>query len=313
MKSKFKEMLGGTEKIVHYKNNVVGNPLLSVIILAYNHEVYISKCIENALKQEVKFNFEIIIGEDFSSDKTRDICKSYAESNPDMIRLILNDRSNVIYHDGSPTGRYNLMYCFSQARGKYIALCDGDDYWTNKYKIQKQVAFLEANEEYSYCGHKSKSKSNSDINKISLNLQEFGFKELLQKNFLNTSTLMFRQDSIKDLPAIFKNVPAGDWYLQLFAIKNSKAYVLPDYMSVYRLHEKGVWSNLNNRERCLNGVKTLEGIKQLYNDKESIVLINEAIESRKKDFGIIERSRIEKILLKINRIRIFNWINFRLK
>jgi glycosyltransferase involved in cell wall biosynthesis len=205
------------------------------------------------------------------------------------------------------------MYCFSQARGKYIALCDGDDYWTNKYKIQKQVAFLEANEEYSYCGHKSKSKSNSDINKISLNLQEFGFKELLQKNFLNTSTLMFRQDSIKDLPAIFKNVPAGDWYLQLFAIKNSKAYVLPDYMSVYRLHEKGIWSNLNKREQCLNGVKTLEALKQLYNDKESIVLINEAIESRKKDFGIIERSRIEKILLKINRIRIFNWINFRLK
>ena len=199
------------------------------------------------------------------------------------------------------------------AKGKYIALCEGDDYWTDSNKLQKQVDFLEANEEYSYCGHKSKSKSNSDINKISLNLQEFGFKELIRKNLLNTSTLVFRKNSIIVSPTIMKNIVAGDWFLQLFAIKNSKAYVLPDYMSVYRLHEKGIWSNLNKREQCLNGVKTLEAIKQLYNDKESILLINEAIESRKKDFGIIERSRIEKILLKINRIRVFNWINFRLK
>lgn len=281
--------------------------IVSICCVTYNHENFIIDCIEGFVKQKTNFNYEILIHEDASTDNTTAIVREYEKKYPELIKVIYQTENQFLKQNVL----HNLL--IPMAKGKYIALCEGDDYWTDSAKLQKQIDFLEANEEYSYCGHKSKSKSNSDINKISINLQEFGFKELIRKNLLNTSTLMFRKDSIIVSPTIMKNIDAGDWFLQLFAIKNSKAYVLPDYMGVYRLHEKGIWSNLNKREQCLNGVKTLEALKQLYNDKESIVLINEAIESRKKDFGIIERSRIEKILLKINRIRIFNWINFRLK
>ena len=282
-------------------------PIVSICCMTYNHVNFIKDCIEGFIEQKTDFDYEILIHDDASADNTTAIVREYEKKYPELIKVIYQTENQFLKQNVL----HNLL--IPMAKGKYIALCEGDDYWTDSNKLQKQIDFLEANEEYSYCGHKSKSKSNSDINKISINLQEFGFKELIRKNLLNTSTLMFRKDSIIVSPTIMKNIDAGDWFLQLFAIKNSKAYVLPDYMSVYRLHEKGIWSNLNKREQCLNGVKTLEALKQLFNDKESIVLINEAIESRKKDFGIIERSRIEKILLKINRIRVFNWINFRLK
>ena len=254
MKSKFKEILEGTEKIIHFKNNVVENPLLTVIILAYNHENYISKCIENALNQEVKFNFEIIIGEDFSSDKTRDICKSYAERNPHKIRLILNDQSNVIYHDNSRTGRYNLLYCISQARGKYIALCDGDDYWTDNCKIQKQVEFLENNKNYCMCftdicvidNHDNILKERLYNHKKST----FDALDLFQKtNPVNTLTSVFKNKDFTN--NILKNVCKShwaDWMIwSIIAVDTrKKIYFFDEVCGAYRQNPNGMSSRHTN-------------------------------------------------------------------
>jgi glycosyltransferase involved in cell wall biosynthesis len=123
-------------------------PLVSVNIITYNHEPYIVQAIEGALMQKTNFPYEVLIGEDDSSDGTREICKEYAAKYPDKIRLFLNDRKNVIYINGQPTGRWNFINLLKKAKGKYIAICEGDDYWTDPYKLQKQVDFLEANPEY---------------------------------------------------------------------------------------------------------------------------------------------------------------------
>ncbi len=122
--------------------------LVSVIIPTYNQAKYISQAIEGALKQKTNFPFEILIGEDDSSDGTRKICIEYAKNHPEKIRLFLNDRKNVIYINGSPTGRWNMINLIKNSKGKYIAFFEGDDYWTDPYKLQYQVDFLEANPDY---------------------------------------------------------------------------------------------------------------------------------------------------------------------
>ncbi|MFG6687624.1 glycosyltransferase family 2 protein [Mariniflexile sp. HNIBRBA6329] len=273
--------------------------MVSVCVQTYQHVNYIKQCLDGILMQQTTFPFEVILGEDESNDGTREICIEYANKYPERIRLFLRSRKDVISINGNPTGRFNMIENLKSCQGKYIALCEGDDYWTDPLKLQKQVDLLEKNKDYSYCGHKSSTKSNIGINKISLEIKEFGFKELIFKNVLNTSTLIFRKKVIEPLPNFFRTISAGDWGLQLIAIKNSKAYVLPDYMSVYREHDKGIWSNLDSKTKCLNGVKTQEAFKLIYSDKESIDLINKAMESRKKAFGIVERSFLESIVVKI--------------
>jgi glycosyltransferase involved in cell wall biosynthesis len=105
------------------------NPLISVNIVTYNHEPYIAQAIEGALMQKTNFPYEVLIGEDDSSDGTREICKEYAAKHPDKIRLFLNDRKNVIYINGQPTGRWNFINLLKNTKGKYVAFCEGDDYW----------------------------------------------------------------------------------------------------------------------------------------------------------------------------------------
>lgn len=127
------------------------NPEVSVIVATYNHQKYVVDCLEGILSQKTTFKFEILIGEDNSSDRTRAICQKYAEINPDTIRLFLHQRDNNIKVDGKPTGRFNVLYSLSKVRGKYIAYCEGDDHWTDPYKLQKQFDVLEENPSASFC------------------------------------------------------------------------------------------------------------------------------------------------------------------
>ena len=119
----------------------------------YNHEKFISQAIDSVLMQKADFDYELLIGEDDSEDQTRDIVKNFAGKYPDKIRLFLNDRKNVIYINGRPTGRWNFINLLKHARGEYVALLDGDDYWTDPLKLQKQIAFLENHLDYFLCIH----------------------------------------------------------------------------------------------------------------------------------------------------------------
>ena len=147
----------GTEKPV---NKIT--PLVSVTVAAYQHENYIKKCLDGILMQKTNFPFEIIIGEDDSKDKTRAICIDYANKYQDKIRLFLRDRklSHLYDHKGNFIKRLNGVLGFSRmsAKGKYIALCEGDDYWTDQNKLQKQVEILENNQDFSGCFHKTLTK-----------------------------------------------------------------------------------------------------------------------------------------------------------
>ena len=128
----------------HLKNKI---PLVSICCITYNHEQYIRDAIDGFLMQNTDFPFEICLGEDESNDGTREICQEYADKFPDKIRLFLRSRKDVIYINGQATGRYNFIETLKECKGKYIALCEGDDYWTDPYKLKKQVYYLEEDPE----------------------------------------------------------------------------------------------------------------------------------------------------------------------
>ena len=126
-------------------------PIVSICCITYNHENYIRDAIEGFLMQKTTFPIEIIIHDDASTDKTAEIVKSYAEKHPDLILPILQAENQ--YSKGIPIS----TYAYPKARGKYIAFCEGDDYWTDPYKLQKQVDFLESNPDCSWCFHASEN------------------------------------------------------------------------------------------------------------------------------------------------------------
>ncbi len=232
----------GKSKVIEYKNDVPDKPVVSVCVTAYNHEKFIKQCLDSILEQQTGFDFEILLGEDDSTDKTRRICKQYADKYPDKIRLFLHNRKNVISIGGKPTGRYNFLYNFAQARGKYIALCDGDDYWTDVTKLQRQVDFMESHPDYAFSFHpvtviyQDASEADSVYPKDKPTLTT---SELLTRNFIQTNSVMYRKQGYKDIPVDFM---PGDWYMHLYHAKFGKIGCIDRKMSAYRHHKGGIWS-----------------------------------------------------------------------
>ena len=134
-----------SETINHLSYREQSNILVSVSMITYNHEAFIAEAIEGVVMQKTTFPFELVIGEDCSTDNTRAICIEYQKKYPDIIRLRLPEKNQGMM--------LNWINNIESGHGKYIALCDGDDYWTDPYKLQKQVDFMEVNPDFALCSH----------------------------------------------------------------------------------------------------------------------------------------------------------------
>jgi len=233
------------KEVNEYQNNVSDKVLVSVCVPTYQHVNYIKKCLDGILMQKTGFEFEILLGEDDSSDGTREICKQYAKKYPDEIRLFLNDRKNVIYIDGQPTGRWNFVNLLKNAKGKYIALCEGDDYWTDPYKLQKQVDFLEANPSFSMCFHNTIFFYDDNISipfvQHSDNLKNIlTIEDLIRGNAPATCSVMFRNGLFHELPVWYYEAKMGDWPLHILNAQYGDSGYIPDVMGARRYHSGGV-------------------------------------------------------------------------
>jgi len=216
-------------------------PMVSVLMITYNHELYIGQAIEGVLMQRVDFKLELVIGEDCSLDSTRAICERYAEHHPGKIRLLSSERN----HGMMPNFLRSLKAC----NGKYIATCEGDDYWTDPLKLQKQVEFLEANPGFVFSFHDScilNQKTGEKRNRIGeRNIDStVDLKSLIIQNNIPTASLVFRNiiDS-NSLPDWFSKISKGDYGLCVLLAENGPGKYLPGVMSVYRVHDGGVWSS----------------------------------------------------------------------
>lgn len=234
-------------------------PKVSVCITTYNHEKFIAQALDSVLKQKTDFDFEILVGEDDSSDNTREIVKEYARKHPDKIRLFLNDRKDVIYIDGHPTGRWNFMNNIKKSEGEYISLLDGDDYWIDDAKLQKQVDYLQMEKSSSFCFGNSKI-FNDTHKKFELvgfcekyckrELKEkLNFSDIVDSHWIPTGSVTFRASMLAAIPEWFKTMPMGDWGLFLLLLDKGPAKYFDSYFSVYRIHENAYWSTLTYNDQ----------------------------------------------------------------
>jgi len=139
------------EYLINKESINILNPFVSVHVITYQHAKYIAKCLDGILMQKTDFPFEIVIGEDESTDGTREICINYAKKYRDKIRLFLRDRKQSVITSSTGNKIYlNGILTLRSCNGKYIALCEGDDYWTDPLKLQKQMDFLNINSNIFY-------------------------------------------------------------------------------------------------------------------------------------------------------------------
>jgi glycosyltransferase involved in cell wall biosynthesis len=250
---------------------------LSVCVVTYNHKDYIRQCLDGILMQKTTFPFEIILGEDESTDGTREICKAYAEKFPEKIKLFLRSRKEVIYINGNPTGRHNFIENLKVAKGKYIALCEGDDYWTDPNKLQKQVDYLEVNSALNICFTKAqilRSDGSMEPYPIPEEINTIvPFKNLLtHHNFIATASVVFRNARDLRYPDWFTKIPFGDLSLYKLITENSGLGFLEDTTVVYRAQGQGVYSRLSTIKKKINYLLFYSYIFQILNDEEKAII-----------------------------------------
>ncbi len=257
------------------------NPLVSITCTAYNHEKFIRDTIEGFLMQKTTFPFEIIIHDDASTDNTAEIIKEYELKYPDLIKPIYQKENQL-----SKGISITLNYTLPRAKGKYIAMCEGDDFWTDPDKLQKQIDFLESNSDYSLCvgGYKSvnvHTKEEEEVIKIPNGVIKdnegytFTLSDTRNNWITKTLTLVFRNKSeiLKQLGQ-YKSI--RDVHLIYHILKTGKGYYFTEVMGTYRIHKGGIFS-MRNKDSKL--IKHYQIYKELY-------LVNHDEYCRKNYFNI---------------------------
>ncbi|RGG43533.1 glycosyltransferase [Butyricimonas paravirosa] len=243
-------------------NNKVVNkvePLVSVTVITYQQADYIADCINGILMQRTTFPIEIIIGEDGSSDGTTEICKDFAEKNRDKIRLFIRDRSLSQYKTSEgKVVRFNGVWNRMSARGKYIAVCEGDDYWIDPLKLQKQVDYLESNPNCSLCFHDAITidcRTNDEVKKFNIpNKDKITTSDLFLRGwFIPSASMVVRRKCLPSSDWYDKCFIAGDVYMHMSASSQGYLYCVEGKMSVYRLY------STNSCTISTNGVRSVVG------------------------------------------------------
>lgn len=222
------------------------NILVSVICTAYNQEKFIRQCLDSFIMQETNFKFEVLINDDASTDGTADIIKEYEQKYPDIIKPIYQTDNQ--YSKGISN---MITHLFPRVKGKYVAFCEGDDYWTDPLKLQKQFDFMEANPEYSACGHFTKMVHEPPIKPdeiIPQNAKEkdytnITFQDILKDKSFHTSSYFFRWSALGNAPE--PKIPsASDIFLLALFAKYGEVKFIPEVMSVYRRNPGGIYAGL---------------------------------------------------------------------
>jgi len=271
---------------------IENKPLVSVCCITYKHKPYIRDTIEGFLMQKTTFPIEIIIHDDASTDGTADIIREYEQKYPEIIKPIYQKENQW-----SKGIRPSPTYVWPKAHGKYIALCEGDDYWTDPYKLQKQVDFLEGNPEYSLCFHDAivlwEDKSQPPKYFCSKDQKETStIEDVIEKWFIPSASMVFRKDAIMPLPEWFANIYNGDWALQLLLADKGKIKYLNEVMSVYRKNMGALSAGIGRNNIYVNTekIKLLNYFNEYSNFKYS-KLINKVIIKFEKEIKTLILNR----------------------
>ena len=235
---------------------MTATPLVSICCLTYNHEPFIRQCLDGFLMQNTDFGVEILIHDDASTDNTPGILKEYADRYPDKI-FPLFETENKYSHGYK--GRMDIVFNYARAKGKYIATCEGDDYWTDPDKLQKQVNFMEAHPEYSVCFHRCQHLNtynghltNDHCGRLFKDGQE-GIEITADKSLRNwitqPLTMLFRTSCFSpEWQKQYKHY--RDMHEIYHLLCTGKGYLFAFIGGVYRYHAGGIHSMLSNEQYC---------------------------------------------------------------
>lgn len=248
------------------------NLLVSVCMITYNQAGYVQQALKNILDQVCDFEFEVIVSNDSSSDES-----------DKLILELIKEHSNghrvrYFYQPTNLGMNSNFQFVYNKCLGKYIAICEGDDYWTDSYKLQKQVDFLEANPEFVICYHPVNVLFPNGIVE-----EDYLIKDLIMKsestaydlavlgNYLHTPSVVFR-NVLKKFPELIKESPIGDFFLWMLLVQYGKIKKLPEVMAVYRVGV-GIHSSQSEKSRQTAFLKTLLLLTEVIEDKTIVEIL----------------------------------------
>jgi glycosyltransferase involved in cell wall biosynthesis len=234
---------------------------LSVAMLTYNHDKYIAQALDSILMQQVDFDYEIVIGDDLSQDRTREILVDYQAKHPDKIRLLL-------YETKQGVGG-NVYQVLNTCCGEYVAFLEGDDYWTSENKLQTQVNFLDTNPEYAVSFHSVRVYSQEEgifvvTDGIGISNCKHTLLDILKRDiFPRTCSIVYRRDKF-DCPQWVREVTYVEYAFYVIVAHAGYFGFCDQTMSVYRRHQQGVWSGAGTLRATLNEVDMLEHLNSYY-------------------------------------------------
>jgi glycosyltransferase involved in cell wall biosynthesis len=269
-------------------------PKVSVCMITYGHEKYIHEAVIGVLNQTTSFEFELVISNDASPDDTDKIIREIIDTHPrgNIISYFLNNKNEGMQH--------NFYETLTKCKGKYIALCEGDDYWTDPNKLQKQVDLLENRLDLSLSAHNAIILKRIDTEEVfnkTNTTQLFSIEDVILKQwFIPTCSIVLRNDLLKPLPIWLAQVKHGDLSILLLAASKGKIHYDPTTMAVYRKHDGGVSANPNN------SVKTIVETYNFFN-KHSNYKYNAIINYRNYRLLINEAKTEPHIKLRFKKIQ----------
>ncbi len=270
---------------MHCQKKSSETPLVSICCITFNHENYIREALDGFLMQKTSFPVEIIVHDDASTDGTSEIIKEYVKKHPERFVPILQSENQ--WAKGI---RISPTCVWPKARGKYIALCEGDDYWTDPLKLQKQVDFLEANPEYTMCTHSHiefncKTLKKKHVSKIKKTGQVSKQQVLLKDgSLMATASYVFRRNLLNPVPKFLIEAPFGDYFLTLLCINDGYIHFIDDPMCVYRREIPDSWTSNKRSPKALE--------KMLNRQNSTLNLFNE-----------YSKGKYHKIIKKVKRKR----------
>lgn len=281
------------------------NPTVSVCMITYNHEKFIKDAIEGVLMQKTVFPIQLIIGEDYSTDNTRAICEEYQKRHPQLIKLLPTEINLGMMP--------NFIRTLDACKDKYIALCEGDDYWTDATKLQRQVDFLERNR--NYAGTAENAVVLNDYGEKHLfgkkPSRDVTIKELIKGRQFATASILFRNNLT--IPSYFNEFIAGDTPLMILILQKGPIYYNNTVSSVYRRGAHGVTSTFSDPKNLKRWMINNQRIDEMTEFKYSKYLNSSTIQERnnnhfttiiKKSLNWLE-SKSNSVLCKLFKIKQF--------
>lgn len=237
---------------------MIKTPLVDVFMPTYNHGTYLAQAIESVLAQKTDFAYRLNIADDGSTDGAQALSKQYAQQNPDHIRAVLSPHHVGILHQD----RLSLKVLQS-CQAKYVAVLEGDDYWTDPDKLQKQIDFLESHPDFAICFHGVKTVNEKGDEQPDPCLAPHQkpistIEDLLAGNFIHACSVMFRGGLIKEFPDWYTTVRLGDWPLHVMNARHGKIGYLDEVMAAYRFHEGSLWSSRDRLDQITETIEVLD-------------------------------------------------------